>query len=179
MNNTFSYKGFDLSIFLNFSLGGDILNATKLANTLSGRTGNTTVLDIANSSNRWVTIGEDGKKITDPAALSRLNSGKTVACYSDMQDGDKFMHSWAIEDGSFLRINNISLGYTFPASMLKKTKVIKKLRLYLTANNIHTFTKYSGFDPEVSTMGNGITRGVDWGGYPRSRSFVCGGSITF
>lgn len=179
MNNTFSYKGFDLSIFLNFSLGGDILNATKLANTLAGRTANNTSLDATNSSNRWVTIGEDGKKINDPETLARLNAHKTVASYVDLQEGDKFMHSWAVEDGSFLRIDNISLGYTFPTKMLKKTKIVKKLRLYLTANNIYTFTNYTGFDPEVSTMGNGITRGVDWGAYPRTRSFVCGGTITF
>jgi len=179
MSNTFSYKGFDLSIFVDFSIGGDIMNATKLANTLSGRTGHTTVLDLANSANRWVTIGEDGKKITDPDILSKLNANKTVACYTDMQDGDKFMHSWAVEDGSFLRINNISLGYTFSNKLLKKNKFIKKLRLYATANNIYTFTDYSGSDPEVSTMGNGITRGVDWGAYPRSRSYVFGGSISF
>ncbi|MEG1586613.1 MAG: TonB-dependent receptor [Bacteroidales bacterium] len=177
MNNIITYKGFDLNIFINFSLGGDVLNATKLANTLTGRKSYTT-LDISNSSNRWITVGTDGKQITDPAVLNRINGGKKVATWRDMEEGDKFIHSWAVEDASFLRINNISLGYTFSRKLLKKTP-IKSLRLYMTGNNLYTFTKYSGFDPEVSTMGNGITRGVDWGAYPRSRSFVVGGTISF
>ncbi|MGL4293694.1 MAG: SusC/RagA family TonB-linked outer membrane protein [Bacteroidales bacterium] len=177
MNNTFSYKGFDLSVFLNFSLGGDVLNATKLANTLSGRKAYTT-LDIASLSNRWVTVGTDGKQITDPEMLQRINGGKTVAQWRDMEEGDKFIHSWGVEDASFLRISNISLGYTFSRKLLKKTP-IKSMRLYVTANNLYTFTKYTGFDPEVSTTGSGMTRGLDWGAYPRSRSFVMGGSISF
>lgn len=177
MNNTFSYKGFDLSVFINFSIGGDVLNATKLANSLSGRKAYT-ALAVSDLANRWITVGADGKQITDPEILSRVNAGKTVASWRDMEDGDKVVHSWAVEDASFLRINNVSLGYTFSRKLLKKTP-IKSLRLYFTGNNLYTFTKYTGFDPEVGTMGSGITRGVDWGAYPRSRSYVIGGTISF
>lgn len=178
MNNTFTYRNFDFSVFFTFSLGGDILNATKLANTLTGRK-NYTTLAIADMQNRWVTIDNEGHKVTNPEQLSQMNEGKTVASYANMQDGDKYLHSWAVEDGSFLRLDNISLGYTFSNAFLKKTNFIKRLRVYATAHNLHTFTNYSGYDPEVSTMGNGMTRGVDWGGYPRTRSFVFGANVTF
>lgn len=177
MNNTFSYKNFDLSVFLNFSIGGDIFNATKLFNSLGGRS-NKSAIGAISSANRWVTVGADGKNITDPNVLAQVNQGKTVAAVSDMGENGKFIHSWAIEDGSFLRINNITLGYTFPKAWLKKIYV-QNLRLYATGNNLYTFTKYTGFDPEVSTRGNGLTPGIDWGAYPKSRSFVVGMNVTF
>lgn len=177
MNNTFSYKNFDLSVFLNFSLGNDVFNATKLFNSLGGRS-NKNALAAINSANRWMTINADGQRVTNPAELNAMNMGKTVAAYTDLEDGDKHIHSWGVEDGSFLRINNITLGYTFPKAMLKKI-FVQNLRLYATANNLYTFTKYSGLDPEVSTRGNGMTPGVDWGAYPKSRSFVFGLNVTF
>lgn len=177
MNNTFSYKNFDLSIFMNFSIGNDVLNATKLSNALGGRS-NKNALGVIKSSNRWVTVNANGERVTDPDALRAMNQGKTVAAYTDLEDGDKVVHSWGVEDGSFLRINNITLGYTFPKALLKKA-YIQNLRLYATANNLYTFTKYTGFDPEVSTRGNGLTPGVDWGAYPKSRSFVFGVNVTF
>ncbi|MCP9610983.1 SusC/RagA family TonB-linked outer membrane protein [Coprobacter tertius] len=174
--NTFTYKGFDLSIFLNFSYGNDILNATKLYTTLIG-TSNKTSIDAVNSHHRWVTVGSDGKVISDPDVLRRVNSGKTVAQFGDMQNGNKVIHSWGVEDGSFLRINNISLGYTFPKKWMRKIKV-GTLRIYVTGNNLFTWTPYTGFDPEVSTRNStGTTPGVDWGAYPRSRSFVFGLSL--
>ena len=97
-----------------------------------------------------------------------------------MQSGDKStIHSWAVEDGSFLRINNITLGYTFPKHWTSKAK-ISTLRIYATGNNLFTWTKYTGFDPEVSTRNStGLTPGVDWSAYPRSRSFVFGVSLSF
>ncbi len=88
------------------------------------------------------------------------------------------MHSWAVEDGSFLKLSNITLGYTFPKKIIEKIG-ISKLRLYATGSNLLTWTKYSGFDPEVSTMGNGLTPGVDFGAYPKSRSFVFGINLAF
>lgn len=177
MNNTFSYKNFDLSIFLNFSLGNDVLNATKLSNSLGART-NKNALGVIKSSNRWVTVNANGERVTDPDELRAMNQGKTIAAYTDLEDGDKVVHSWGVEDGSFLRINNITLGYTFSKALLKKA-YIQNLRIYATANNLYTFTKYTGFDPEVSTRGNGLTPGVDWGAYPKSRSFVFGVNVTF
>ena len=84
------------------------------------------------------------------------------------------MHSWAIEDGSFLRLNNITLGYSLPKTLIQRVK-LTQLRFYVTANNLYTFTKYSGYDPEVNTRRNSpLTPGMDFAGYPRSRVLLLG-----
>ena len=95
-----------------------------------------------------------------------------------MQAGDKYIHSWAVDDASFLRLSNLSLGYTFDRKKLRKFNV-QSLRLYFTGSNLFVWTPYSGFDPEVSTKGNNLTPGVDYGAYPRNRSYVFGLNITF
>jgi len=177
INNTFTYKDFDLSIFLTYSFGNDVFNATKLTNTKTALQ-NKNVLDIANSSNRWVVVNKKGELITDPQEMADINKGKTVAAVYDNEIGDTYIHSWAVEDGSYLKLSNITLGYTFPRKMLSKIG-ISKLRLYATGSNLLTWTKYTGFDPEVSTMGSDLTPGVDFGAYPKSRSFVFGINLAF
>lgn len=177
INNTFTYKDFDLSIFLTYSFGNDVFNATKLTNTKTALQ-NKNVLDIANSSNRWVVVNKKGELITDPQEMADINKGKTVAAVYDNEIGDTYIHSWAVEDGSYLKLSNITLGYTFPRKMLSKIG-ISKLRLYATGSNLLTWTKYTGFDPEVSTMGSGLTPGVDFGAYPKSCSFVFGINLAF
>ena len=177
ITNNFSYKGFDLSIFFSFSYGAEVLNGTKLSNTKVGST-NKNVLAIASSDNRWMTVDRSGNEITEPAALAALNAGKTVAAVGDQEQGDYYVHSWAVEDASYLRLSNVTLGYNFPSKWIKKAK-IRKLRLYVTGSNLFCLTPYTGFDPEVSTRGNTLTPGVDFGAYPRSRTFVAGLNITF
>lgn len=177
LNNTFTYRDFDLSIFLTYSIGNDVLNATKLTNTKTALL-NKNVLAVADSKNRWVLVNKSGGLITDPKEMEEINRGKTIAAIYDNEIGDTYIHSWAVEDGSFLKLSNITLGYTFPRKMIKKIGV-NKLRLYATGSNLLTWTKYSGFDPEVSTMGNALTPGVDFGAYPKSRSFVFGINLAF
>lgn len=177
LNNTFNYKNFDLSIFFTFSYGNDVFNATKLTNTKTALK-NKNVLDICNSSNRWMTINANGEPITNPEEMAAINAGKSIAAYYDMEVGDTYIHSWAVEDGSYIKLSNITLGYTFPRQILNKVG-ISSLRLYATGSNLFTWTKYSGFDPEVSTMGNSLTPGVDFGAYPRSRSYVFGINLSF
>lgn len=177
ITNNFTYKGFDLSVFFTFSYGAEVLNATKLSNTKTGNT-NKNVLDIANSSNRWMTVNADGETVTDPAELSALNAGKSVAYIGDQEQGDYLIHSWAVEDASYLRLSNLTLGYTFPAAWTRKMNV-RKARVYFTGSNLFVWTPYTGFDPEVSTKGNNLTPGVDFGAYPRNRSFVFGLNLTF
>lgn len=176
LNNTLSFKGFDLSVFFTYSIGVEVLNATKLNNTLIGGT-NRNALDLANSSHRWMTIDTDGNKLSSPEMLESANRGKTVASVADLQQGSYYIHSWAVEDASFLRLGNVTFGYTFPRRLVKDWN-IKKLRLYFTGSNLFVATPYSGFDPEVSTKGNNLTPGVDFGAYPRNRSFVFGLNIT-
>lgn len=168
LNNTVSYKGLDLSVFLNFSVGNDIYNANVLNNSaLSNQYKNS----LARFADRWTTINASGQRVTNPVELAALNEGKVVPSYTGIISDRSYNE--LIEDGSFLRINNISLGYRLPQSWLQKVK-IANARIYVTAYNLHVFTKYSGYDPEVSVINNALTPGVDFSAYPRSKSFVAG-----
>lgn len=177
LNNTLKYKNWDLSLFFTFSYGGEVLNATKLTNTLAGKL-NYNVLSVVDSQHRWMTIDANGNTIIDPEQLSELNKGHNVAAIYDMQLANSYIHSWAIEDASYLRLSNINIGYTFPRRLLTKIG-IQSLRLYAAGSNLFVCTPYTGFDPEVSTKGNSLTPGVDFGAYPRNRSFVFGLNLSF
>ncbi len=172
LNNTFSYKGIDLSVFLDFSVGNDIYNANMLNNS---RLNQENLNTFAIYADRWTTINSNGQRVTSPEELAALNVGKNNPAFNGNTTGR--LYSDIIEDGSFLRINNISLGYTLPKKWLSATK-ISSLRIYFTANNVHVFTKYSGYDPEVSVINGAITRGVDFSAYPRSKSFLTGLNIS-
>ncbi len=175
--NTFNWRNFDASVFFTFSVGGKVLNATKLTNSQAGKT-NYNVLAVMDSSNRWMTIDAAGNTVTDPATLAAMNAGKTTASIYDTEQGDTYIHSWAVEDASYLRLSNLTVGYTIPRNILRKI-AIEKLRFYFTASNLFVVTGYSGFDPEVSTKGNNLTPGVDFGAYPRNRSYVFGLNLSF
>lgn len=174
LNQQFTYKQWDASIFLNFSVGGDIYNANKIE-FANGYTANANMLDITRG--RWKTINDQGQVVTDPAALTALNANATM--WIPIRGAGAFYpHSWAIEDGSFLRINNISIGYTFPVKTLAKLG-ISKFRLYTTVNNLAVLTNYSGYDPEVSVRRSPLTPSLDYSAYPKSRSFIFGLNATF
>lgn len=177
LNNTFKYKNWDMSLLFTFSYGGEVLNATKLTSTLAGKM-NYNVLAIADSKHRWMTIDEDGKTITDPEQLAALNKGRSMASIYDLEMKNNYVHSWAVEDASYLRLSNINIGYTFNRKKLRRIG-LQNLRLYATGNNLFVWTPYTGFDPEVSTRGNSLTPGVDFGAYPRNRSFIFGVNVAF
>jgi len=173
IGNNFSYKGFDLSVFLNFTVGNKIYNANRLNNSdLS--------IDYINSfasfADRWTTINSSGARIISPIELAALNEGKTIPSY--LGGGSTRLYNEIIEDGLFLRINNVSLGYTFPKKWLNTLK-IANARIYLTAYNLYVFTKYSGYDPEVSIGNNPLTPGIDASAYPRAKSFLAGLNLSF
>ncbi|MGF7232316.1 SusC/RagA family TonB-linked outer membrane protein [Arachidicoccus sp.] len=174
LNQQFVYKNFDMSIFLNFQVGNDIVNDNKLEFS-SGYTVGANLLAIDN--NRWKTVNPQGQVVTDPTALAALNKNATL--WQPMTTGSSWTpQSWAIENGSFLRINNITLGYTLPKSLLSKVG-IKKFRVYGTLNNLAVITGYSGYDPEVNTRRSvPMTPGVDYSAYPRARSFIFGVNVT-
>lgn len=155
MTNTFSYKGFNLSIFLQGSYGNDIFNASRIETEgmYDGKNQSTRVL------NRWRIPGQ----ITDvPKAGFDLKNS-----------------SYFVEDGSYLRIKDISLSYTFEGAWMKKIG-LQRLQPYFTATNPFTFTKYKGMDPEVNQWGSsGAVQGIDWGTYPQCRSYVFGINVEF
>ena len=173
-NNQFAYKGIDLSVFVNFVYGNDIYNANNIEWT-DGTFPNLNVL--AKMKDRWRNIDAAGNLVTDPTALAALNTNAKI--WSPVNSQRYFVKSTDIEDGSFLRINNITLGYTLPTAWMSKAK-IQNLRIYGTVNNLKVFTNYSGFDPEVATRNNDpLTPGVDFAAYPRARVFVFGVNATF
>lgn len=173
-NNQFTYKNFDFSIFLNWVYGNDIYNANKIEWT-DGRFPGLNVLGIMRD--RWRNINEQGTVVTDPAALAKLNENAKI--WSPVNSNRFFLHSWAIEDGSFLRVNNVTVGYTIPTSVLQRIRA-STFRIYGTVNNLATFTNYSGYDPEVSTRrSDPLTPGVDFAGYPRTKTWVVGVNVSF
>jgi hypothetical protein len=173
-NNQFTYKNFDLSLFVNFVVGGDIYNANKIEWT-DASFPNLNLL--GTMKDRWRNINDQGQLVTDPVELAKLNvDAKT---YSPTNANRYFLRSDAIEDGSFLRINNLTLGYSIPAALLKKIR-LTQFRVFTTVNNLAVITDYSGFDPEVTARRNDpLTPGVDFGAYPRARTWVFGLNVTF
>jgi TonB-linked SusC/RagA family outer membrane protein len=173
-NNQFTYKNFDMSCFVNFVVGNDIYNANKIEMT-DGAFPNLNMLSLM--KNRFTNINDAGQAVTDPTELKALNANATI--WSPVRVQRYWLHSWAVEDGSFFRINNLTLGYSLPNAVLKKAK-IAKLRVFGTVNNLATFTNYSGYDPEVNTRrSDPLTQGVDFAGYPRAKTWVFGVNLTF
>jgi len=151
MSNDFSYKGFDLNIFLQGVQGNDIFNANNVFQESMAVAQNQTTSVLG----RWEGAGTSNDMpraiFNDPNNNSRISS--------------RFL-----EDGSYLRIKNVTLGYTLPHSLLNHT--FQKARVYLSAQNLLTFTRYSGFDPEVPASG------VDFNVYPVTRIVSVGINIT-
>lgn len=176
LTNTFAWKGFDLSIFLNFSVGNKIYSANKMYYTKLNNRWRNTLKDEA--MRRFTVVNSQGEYILhDPVQLAAVNVGHDFASVEG--SSNLFFHSGYVEDGSFLKINNISLGYTLPKSLVSKVK-LSNVRFYATGYNLYTWTGYSGYDPEVNTYPNsGLTPGIDWGAYPSATSIVFGANITF
>jgi TonB-linked SusC/RagA family outer membrane protein len=154
-SNNFAYKGFDLSVYLQGSYGNDIINVERAETNISGPWGNQRreILD------RWT-----------PAHTNTSVPRARVTVDPLILQSD-----WLIEDGSYVRVKTVSLGYTF-----NKISFMNSLRVYVSALNLLTFTNYSGFDPEVNTMGNNnLQFGVDYTAYPSAKSFMFGVSAAF
>ena len=172
-NNQFTAFNFDVSVFVNFVVGNDIYNANKIEWT-DGAFPNLNTLNIM--KNRFTYINDQGQRVTDPTALAALNTNATI--WTPVSVQRYWLHSWAIEDGSYLRINNITMGYTIPSSVLKKK--LTSVRFYATVNNVATITGYSGYDPDVTVRrSDPLTPGVDFAAYPKARTWVFGLNVTF
>jgi len=153
--NDLSYKGFNLSLFIQGSQGNDIFNASRMETEgmYDGKNQTVAVLQ------RWRVPGQ----VTDvpKAGFNMLNS------------------TYFVEDGSYLRLKNVALSYNIKSEALGRAG-ISKLQPFISATNLLTLTKYKGFDPEVNQWGNnGAIQGIDWGTYPQSKSFVVGLSMEF
>ncbi|MCK9639474.1 MAG: TonB-dependent receptor [Prolixibacteraceae bacterium] len=158
-NSTMSYRNFELNMFFNGSYGNDIFNYSSSVSTLNILTGANLLRNVY--LDHWTPEKTDAKY---PAI--NFISGRV---------SDRF-----VEDGSYLRLRNIQLGYTFP---VKKYGLnwLSNLQLYISGQNLITFTSYSGWDPDVSSLGGGnsINQGIDFFTYPSSKSITCGIKVIF
>jgi hypothetical protein len=148
------------------------------------------MLNTMNSDSRFTYIDTDGiygapgSVVNDLAQLGEMNQGKTLWSGSmSFGDARPVLTDWAIEDGSYLRLNNVTLGYTLPIKDFKKT-IFSSARFYVTGTNLALWTKYSGYDPDVNSNRNdgafsALTPGLDYSSYPRSRRFTFGMNLTF
>ncbi len=169
--------GFDLTASFNWVYGNDIYNANKIDFTSARNKNYRNMTAEMASGNRWNNINwETGELVNDPEMLTQMNTNTSM--WSPAMQYAVF-HSWAVEDGSFLRLNNLVIGYTLPKNLVKRAK-IENLRFYVTGTNLFCWTKYTGFDPEVDTRRSSpFTPGVDYSGYPKSRQWVFGLNLDF
>jgi hypothetical protein len=159
-----------------------VYNANKIILNQFYRTTYGNMLNTVNSSNRFKYIDAAGNLVTDLTELGKLNANANIWSPFSFGNATPVFHSWAVEDGSFLRLNNLTVGYSLPKSIIQ-TMRMTKLRVYATVYNAFLWTKYSGFDPEVSTTRSDgyaqLTPGVDYSSYPKSRNFTVGINVTF
>ena len=185
------WKGFDFTAFFNYSLGNKIVNATKLGSSFySGSSKNWNINDHFTSTNRYSWIDPStGTNLLSSASIKANGEAWTINRLNEVNTGSSIWNpaaatvmplvDWAVEDGSFLRVNNITIGYTLPKLLVSKLN-IQNIRIYVTGYNLHCFTKYSGTDPEVDCCtSTPMTPGIDYAAYPKSRSFVGGINVTF
>jgi len=155
-SNNFEWKGFDLSLFFQGSIGNQILNGNKQTLELFSGQQNAD----ASALDRWTS--------TNPSNTIPRAKLDPAPVFSDRY----------IEDGSFVRLKSASLGYTFPKKITKFLQ-LSNLKVYVSGSNLLTWTKYTGFDPEITSGDNTVSQGTDSGIYPVSKSFNVGVNITF
>lgn len=156
--NSFYFYGFDVNIFFSWSYGNDILNANRLIFENGS---------IANL-NQLASYNDRFNAQTNPDSdIPRVRA-----------EGMNVYSSRVVEDGSFLKLRNVSIGYTLPRRALRAMH-FDTMRVYVSADNIWTWTNYSGPDPEVSTRNSVLTPGFDWSAYPRAFGLTAGVSFTF
>jgi TonB-linked SusC/RagA family outer membrane protein len=156
--NNFTYKNFDLNVFFQYSYGNDIQNASNMV--FDGNALNKSFLEQFDTySNHWTP--------TNTSSPNYRVNGYYGGGYS----------SRTIEDGSYLRLKTVSLGYNVPKEWLDRLKV-KSARIFVSGQNLWTWTKYTGLDPEVSTYNSVLTGGFDYSAYPRPRTIALGANIS-
>lgn len=157
--NNFNYKGFELNVFMQWSYGNDIYNGNRDVFE-SGRLVYQNMNHFATFDNRWSPDNQTG--------IFPIARGDFDGSYASTR---------CVEDGSFLRLKTVSFGYNFDSKFIKKLG-LSRLRIYLAGNNLITWTKYSGYDPEVSSVNNSLTPGFDYSTYPRAKTGSIGINVT-
>ena len=160
ITNTFSYWRFDLTVFVQGSYGNDIYNATRID--LEG------MFDSKNQSSIVMDRWTPSNTITN---IPKVVGGGNM---DNLRNSSRF-----VEDGSYVRLKSVTLSYKILENV-KKKKGVPKMSVYVTGQNLLTFTKYSGYDPEVNAYGNSATEmGIDYGTYPQALTFIAGLNVEF
>jgi hypothetical protein len=161
LNTNFGYKNFDLVVFFQGVYGNEIANAK--------------VMDLYSSNMiQWNMSTDMMNRWTGPGSTNEYPRMHASDPNQNIRFSDRF-----IEDGSYLRIRNVQIGYSLPKPLLSTLK-IQRLRLYASVDNLYVFTSYRGFDPEMGNyLGESLNNGVDMGSYPRPRTFTAGINLTF
>lgn len=171
-----NWKSIDFTAFFNFMYDFDVLNANKFYLTSNLRHNNTNLSMDMSLANRYRYVNDEGVNVAnDPTALAALNQNASIYSWHSMTQG--IVMSDIVEDGSFLRLGTLTIGYTLPKRWLWKLKV-EKLRVYVSGSNLFTLTGYTGYDPEVNVQ-KGLTPGVDYNVTPRSRTYTVGINLNF
>ena len=181
---------FDFSANFTFTVGNDIYNANKIAASQQYRSGTyPNMLNFMRQGNSYSYMNpETGTLLTSLEDLAFFNEGgngqPAKEYWSPYSFGSAVVMptEWAIEDASFLRLQSVTIGYTLPSNITKKAG-IQRLRVYVTGANLFCLTKYTGYDPEVSSYVrnssySGLTPGIDYSSYPKSRAFTFGLNVT-
>ncbi len=177
LNNSFTYKNFDLSIFLNGVYGNDILNINKRRiEAMATQNLNQS----AAIKDRAVAVLRSGGNVNNPADYTLQNPNSSVPrVRSDGGPSSDRISTRYIENGSYVRIQNVEFGYTLPKNIIQKIH-FGNLRVYANIQNLITFTKYSGYDPEIGNQGQKSTlQGIDNGHYPLARACMLGVQVDF
>ncbi len=171
-----SWRAFDLMAFFNFMYGFDVYNVNKIHLTSFWRNSLQNLSAEMNMDKRFRYMDDQGTNLLrEPEALSELN--KDASIWSPLSLTKPIVMDYIVEDGSFLRLNTISLGYTLPRAVTEKAGM-SRVRFYVTGYNVWLWTRYSGYDPEVNVQ-KGLFPGMDNNKYPRNRSLTAGFNITF
>ena len=176
--NTFSYKDFDLTIGLTGSVGGDILNWQRYKTE-----GLTSIWDNQASAvmdRAKIGMHDPNGSITDISNVYLESEGNGTPRFSNLDaNGNLRMSDRWIEDGTYLRISNIALSYTLPEKWAKKV-YLQNAKIYVNVQNLYTFTKYSGYDPEIGSFNSSaLLQNIDRGRYPSPRTYTLGLNLTF
>lgn len=177
-NNDFSFKNVDLTVFITGSQGADILNYSRVLTEGMTNVYSNQAASVYNRA-QYRLIDPNGSD-TDPANVVLANPGADIPRPTTTDNNrNNRMSDRFIEDGSYLRIQNVRLGYSLPSRLSKRVKM-EKLRFYVNAQNLYTFTKYSGLDPEIGAFNQDpLLQNVDMGRYPTPRVWTFGLDVEF
>ena len=177
INNSISWKNFDLNIFFNGSVGNKVYNFLKEENTVP--TNNTGMLRVNKDYAQIGLIDPDGGNTLENMYVINAATAKVQRITQHNANDNNRTSDRFVENGSYLRLKNISLGYTLPKSLLNKFK-IERVRVYLNIQNLLTITGYDGYDPEVGAYNqNVLLTGIDYARYPSQRIYTFGLNVNF